>query len=563
MEQAQSDLVDPTDISLQPTHVFPIFREPPSRPRVLDVLRRYQGMLIGGLLFFAALGFDLYHLGTPSIWFDEAFSVELARQPLPLLWHVIFGPEPNMEFYYLILHFWLQVTGAMGMIPTEFLVRLPSAIFAALSTLVLFFLGRRFLGPWAGTVAAGLYLLNDVQLVYAQQTRAYSLQLLLLCLAWYALFAACTVETRDKRWWLWYVLFTTLALYTQLFSALVIVAQVVALIGLMLVPNAWRAQLRKRFFAFVVSLLISGILSIPMAVVSRHGSKTGWMHVPHLSTILSVFLDFSARSTIYLLLLLLLCSLGLLVALLASASPISGINRVFLVNASKSEGKRARQQLPVILACLCWLILPVILSFIISQGPTRMFSSRYLVVVVPPLCLLVGSGVATIRLRAGKLVLGLAIIALALHYTPLYYQSAQVENWSTPTFWLVQRYQPGDGLVCYTNVQGCQTSVQYYLTRYQSPATFDADSPGAFSWENDGPINPVAGNDAAVNPAALAVYGAHHPRLFFIAARLSGQADALKAQTAEKWLDSHYHLVAQIVTPAITIRLYATGAPSS
>ena len=48
-----------------------------------------------------ALGFNLYRLGTPGIWFDEAFSVELARQPLPLLWHIIWGPEPNMELYYL------------------------------------------------------------------------------------------------------------------------------------------------------------------------------------------------------------------------------------------------------------------------------------------------------------------------------------------------------------------------------------------------------------------------------------------------------------------------------
>ena len=57
-----------------------------------------------------ALGFNLYRLGTPSIWFDEAFSVELARQPLPLLWHIIWGPEPNMELYYLLLHFWLGLT---------------------------------------------------------------------------------------------------------------------------------------------------------------------------------------------------------------------------------------------------------------------------------------------------------------------------------------------------------------------------------------------------------------------------------------------------------------------
>src|SRR5256886_5982765 len=93
-----------------------------------------------------ALGFNLYRLGDPSIWYDEAFSVELARQPLPLLWHIIWGPEPNMELYYLFLHFWLGFTGFLGLHPTEFVVRFPSAVFAALSSVMVFLLGRRFLG---------------------------------------------------------------------------------------------------------------------------------------------------------------------------------------------------------------------------------------------------------------------------------------------------------------------------------------------------------------------------------------------------------------------------------
>ena len=100
-----------------------------------------------------ALGFDLYRLGTPSIWFDEAFSVELARQPLPLLWHIIWGREPNMELYYLILHFWLGFTGFLGLHPAEFVVRFPSAIFAALSSVMVFLLGRRFLATTAGPVS--------------------------------------------------------------------------------------------------------------------------------------------------------------------------------------------------------------------------------------------------------------------------------------------------------------------------------------------------------------------------------------------------------------------------
>src|SRR5438067_13008678 len=101
--------------------------------------------LLSLLLFVIAMGFNLYRLGAPSIWFDEAFSVELARQPLPLLWHIIFGLEPNMELYYLLLHGWLAVTGMLGQHSTEFVVRLPSAIFADLSTVVVFLIGTRYL----------------------------------------------------------------------------------------------------------------------------------------------------------------------------------------------------------------------------------------------------------------------------------------------------------------------------------------------------------------------------------------------------------------------------------
>src|SRR5689334_7979784 len=89
----------------------------PVRQRLLRVLT--ANWLLGLLVFGGALFFDLHNLGTPSIWFDEAFSVELARQPLPLLWHIIWGPEPNMELYYLFLHFWLGLTGLFGLHPVE------------------------------------------------------------------------------------------------------------------------------------------------------------------------------------------------------------------------------------------------------------------------------------------------------------------------------------------------------------------------------------------------------------------------------------------------------------
>jgi len=516
-----------------------------------------QRRTFGIILFSVAMCFNLYRLGSPSIWFDEAFSVELARQPLPLLWHIISGPEPNMELYYLFLHFWLGFTASLGLHATEFVVRFPSTIFAALSTVVVFLLGQRFIGTIAGLVGAGLYLLNDLQLVYAQQTRAYSLQLFLICISWYALLASLTGTSHPRRWWACYIITTTLAIYTHLFSGLILLSQLCA-IGLFLLLPQQRHRIIGQLRNLIGSLLIIGFLSLPMLWISRHGSKTGWLPIPHLSDIYLLFLTISANSDIYLLLFIAFCAFGVFMTITCALPK----GRAYLTRYSLVDEKHTLQGLlPIVLALLCWLIIPIVGSYVISQTPTRLFSSRYLVTIVPPLCLLVGAGVSTVRWRALQLGLTVLLLLVALRYVPAYYQNAQVEDWNSATHWVEQQYQAKDGLVCYDNdvQQGCQISVEYYLQAYPSAAHFTADSPGAFSWTNFGPVNPEAGSGAAVDPATLAQYGAQHPRIFFIVGRVPDAAGAARVQIAEQWLNSHYHFVAQIVTHTVTVRLYATN----
>ncbi len=542
----------------------PMVREKQRQERVFPL------WLLACLFATLALTLNLYRLGDPSIWFDEAFSVELARQPLPLLWHIIFGPEPNMELYYLFLHFWLAFTGWLGFNPTEVVVRLPSAIFAALGTGCVFLLGQRFIGVVGTSVATALYLLNDLQLTYAQQTRSYSLQLLLLCIAWLALLYALTMPKQEKRWLLCYIIAMTLAIYAQLFSLLILCAQMVTIGALLLLLFAtWRERLRYAI-NFGLSLCLIGLCIVPLLWVSRHGSKTGWLPVPHLSDIYHLFLTISGQSKIYLLALCALCALGVVVVVLRQFAH----GRLLLLRVSLLMDKQAiadghsgimptggneenaRQRLIFALALVCWLVIPVVLSYVVSQGATRLFSSRYLVVIVPPLCLLIGLGIATLRWRMVQVVLALLLCTLAMHRVPLYYTSAQVEDWNSTTHWLSQQYQTGDGIVCYDNVQGCQISVEYYLHAYPGTAHFEPNSPGAYSWTAYGPANPATGYAAAVDTHALSAYMATHARLFYITGRIpDANADA-RAQVAIQWLNSHYHLVGIIVTRTVTVRLY-------
>jgi uncharacterized membrane protein len=518
--------------------------------------------ITASILFLAALCFNLYRLGTPSIWYDEAFSVELARQPLPLLWHIIFGPEPNMELYYLFLHYWLDLISFIGLHATESVVRFPSAIFSALCTLVVYAIGRRFLGTLVGTLGAVLYLLNDIQLTYAQQTRSYAMQLLLICIAYYALFTILDSEKQSRRWWIIYVIAWALAIYTHLFSLLILLSQLIAVGGILLLANQWRDSSRKQLLSLLISLSAIFLLIIPMLIESLHGSKTSWLPIPHWHDIYHLFDTISGYNERYLFAFMAFCMLGLLIIAIAYFAQFSPILRYSLsTNGSLDEiFVSYRRFVPVIWSLFCWLVIPIGVSYVVSQGSLRLYSVRYLVTIVPPLFLLVAFGISSLHLRIIQGSFATLLVLLALLAVPMYYKSAQVEDWNSTTHWLLQHYQSGDGLICYDNelTQGCQISVEYYLDAYPNGAHFTDDSPGAFSWQNYGPANAKSGPDAALDPQAISAYAKKHARFFYIVGRVPTDQAAARVQSTEHWLDKHYHFVGQIVKTTVTIRLYAT-----
>jgi 4-amino-4-deoxy-L-arabinose transferase-like glycosyltransferase len=209
---------------------------------------------------------------------------------------------------------------------------------------------------------------------------------------------------------------------------------------------------------------------------------------------------------------------------------------------------------------LCWFVVPIVLSYGVSQGSLRLFSTRYLVVVVPPFCLLTALCIVALRRKLVQILLICVLLGAAVLVVPHYYQNAQVENWNTAVHWLLARYQPDDGLVCYDNTptQGCQIAVEYYLDAYPDGAQFSADTPGAFSWEKFSTNEPQENPELALDPAALTTFASHHKRLFMITGRISSSASAAQVKKTQQWLDQHYHFDAQIVTPTVVIRLYTT-----
>jgi 4-amino-4-deoxy-L-arabinose transferase-like glycosyltransferase len=134
-------------------------------------------------------------LGRSSLFIDEVFSWNASRHGLSGVGEAVRGAEVTPPLYYVLLHFWLALTGASG----EAALRLPSAL-----------AGIGFVGAvcWFGTVvdnrrtgltAAALAAISPLALQYAQEVRAYIFVMLAVTIA-----AAAVVklaqEPERRRW---------------------------------------------------------------------------------------------------------------------------------------------------------------------------------------------------------------------------------------------------------------------------------------------------------------------------------------------------------------------------
>ncbi|GLU54327.1 glycosyltransferase family 39 protein [Dyadobacter frigoris] len=86
----------------------------------------------------------------------------------------------NGSFYYLLLHFWLEVTGI-----SDFSARLFSVVFSVFIIGLTYLFGKRFFSMNTGLIAAGIVAIEPFFIAYSHQARNYSLTFFLTLLATY------------------------------------------------------------------------------------------------------------------------------------------------------------------------------------------------------------------------------------------------------------------------------------------------------------------------------------------------------------------------------------------
>lgn len=120
------------------------------------------------LLLLLAFGLRAHRLATDSVWWDEGYSIWMARLPIgQMLFETAHDAHPPLS--YAMLHGWRVLVGDQ-----EFALRLQSVLFGLLTVALSYRIGREAGGRWAGLAGALLVSLARLPVWWSQEVRMYA-----------------------------------------------------------------------------------------------------------------------------------------------------------------------------------------------------------------------------------------------------------------------------------------------------------------------------------------------------------------------------------------------------
>lgn len=191
-------------------------------------------MLIVGI---CSLFVRMYHIDTVSIWYDEAFSYELAAR---MSWYEMLEAlrkDVHPPFYFASLKIWAAAIGSSIQS-----LRLFSVLAGILATIGIYLFTRdafRFdsddeetlqKSRAAGVTAAAMLAFMSAHIQWSQEAKAYAFATALISFcSWFLLRALSPTSRRVRFWWVAWVLSADASLYTHNYAIFTVFGQCVFL----------------------------------------------------------------------------------------------------------------------------------------------------------------------------------------------------------------------------------------------------------------------------------------------------------------------------------------------
>lgn len=365
-----------------------------------------------------------HHLDRESLWLDEIFSVEIARQPWPALLAAT-GQDGHPPLYDGALRIWI---GAFGESATS--VRSLSAVTGVLTLAAFFALAARLL-PMRGALLATLLLAcSPYHVYYSQEARNYALLLLLTILSYLGL-VVCDERPERRGRALAYVAATVLLLYTHVYGFFVWAAQIPWIAARARKRDDWRARLWP---TIAIGVLVLPWLVAPWTalLLRQTGAATTGLHLvrPTLWSLITSVYQFTGSP------------FGAVVVLPAAALEVYHALRVGEGNGEEEVGRglgmRTRTSL-----LLLWAALPQLVPFTLSQFTAPIYITRATIVTLPVLYLLAAAALARMNARWRIALVSVAVLG-SLGAQAVYFSARSKEQWREAAATVDARAQPGD-----------------------------------------------------------------------------------------------------------------------
>jgi mannosyltransferase len=337
--------------------------------------RPLVGLLVPALPVAVALVVGLYHLGVPSLWRDEAYTIEAASRSPGQILALLHHSDAVHGAYYLVMHVVISLLGR-----SETAIRLPSALATAIAAGFLAVLARRLaarsrvpLPEVAGVLAGLLYAISPAVTYYAQEARSYAIVTALAVIATYLLDHA--LEASGSRRWPWWTGYGAAIALTGLFNVLGLLILVAHAVTVLVASGRLRT-----FLAWAAGGVVGVAVLTPLLLLaySERGS-VGWEGRPGYPAVSSLAKNLAGSKEMVI-------PVALLIAVSAGAGLVTG-----------------RRRVTAALVGLPWLVLPPVILLAVSQLHP-LYNFRYVVFCLPAVGLLVSDGLAWVTRLAGRLI---------------------------------------------------------------------------------------------------------------------------------------------------------------
>jgi len=391
------------------------------------------------LLFGAATVVRFQCLACKPFWFDECFSVEVARIDWRNFLHLMWWREANMSLYYVLLQVWLH----FGQSP--FFIRSLSVVISVATIPAIYWVAKQLYDRHVALIAAALLAFNAYSVRYAQEARSYALFLLLgtLSSGFLILFlrdlspdlrSQSATSTSQSRL-VGYVITSILAVYAHLYAILLIVVHWIV---------ADRISSRGTGMRRAWKIIGLAVLPLLIFVAKTGAGPIRWIQHPGLRDLFEFFKHLAGGTWV----------LGLMYAAACMAALIPIQKRPWSRDAAW-EVWRCQ-------FLLLWLLFPILFTVFLSFA-RPVFLPRYMIFCLPALLILVAAGLA--RLNRWLLPLTLVVVLLLGVQGTAFVYAHDFDNErdasGAATNFILDHTQPGDAIIFHI----AETRVPYEFFR--------------------------------------------------------------------------------------------------